>query len=141
MPDPWLIDLDRLHASYSLLIVLGAAGLLAFLLHRLGLIRLALRLLGFLVRKSIGGGFALWRRLLAWAPWPLFLAVVVAFLAVGLAAVSIAPAVAVLFALTPLCMGVTACLAYMHIDLERYAVGRGYKAAHNPSRASSWPTT
>ena len=33
-----------------------------------------------------------------------------------------------------LIMGVTACLAYMHIDLERYAVERGYKSIHNPSK-------
>src|ERR1019366_1118302 len=29
-------------------------------------------------------------------------------------------------------MGLTACLAYMFIDLERYEVERGHKAVHNP---------
>ena len=29
-------------------------------------------------------------------------------------------------------LGVTACLAYMFIDVERYEVARGYKALHNP---------
>jgi hypothetical protein len=29
-------------------------------------------------------------------------------------------------------LGVTACLAYLFIDLERYDVARGYKALHNP---------
>ncbi len=39
---------------------------------------------------------------------------------------------AVLSGAALLFIGVTACLAYMFIDLERYEVGRGYKAVHNP---------
>ena len=42
------------------------------------------------------------------------------------------PWLAVLCGAVLLFMGVTACLAYMFIDLERYEVGRGYKAVHNP---------
>ena len=34
-------------------------------------------------------------------------------------------------------MGVTTCLAYMFIDLERYEVGRGYKAMHNPLKGQA----
>ena len=73
-----------------------------------------------------------WRRLLAWAPWPLFLAVVAGFLLLGWALSGVAPLLTVLCGLAPLFMGVTTCLAYMFIDLERYEVERGYKAVHNP---------
>jgi hypothetical protein len=35
-------------------------------------------------------------------------------------------------ALASLGMGISACLAYTYIDLERYDVGRGYRVVHNP---------
>ena len=38
-------------------------------------------------------------------------------------------------------MGVTACLAYMFIDLERYEVKRGHKAVHNPLKGQGWRST
>jgi hypothetical protein len=42
------------------------------------------------------------------------------------------PGLAVVSALAALFMGLTACLASIHIDLERYEVARGHKAVHNP---------
>ena len=74
----------------------------------------------------------MWRRLFSWADWPRFLAVVVALLTLGWTAGLLAPWFAVLSGAALLFTGVTACLAYMFIDLERYEVGRGYKAVHNP---------
>ena len=34
-------------------------------------------------------------------------------------------------------MGLTTCLAYMFIDLERCEVERGYKAVHNPLKGQA----
>ncbi len=70
--------------------------------------------------------------LFSWADWPRFLAVVLVLLVLGWAAGLEASWVAVLSGAALLFLGVTACLAYMFIDLERYEVGRGYKAVHNP---------
>ena len=64
--------------------------------------------------------------------WPLFLAIVLGWLAVGWAAAGSLPGLTVACALAPLFMGLTTCLAYMFIDLERYEVERGHKAVHNP---------
>lgn len=88
--------------------------------------------LGYIVRGSIRRGFLLWERLFAWASWPLLLAITAGLLTVGWAAAGFVPVVTVACALAPLCMGLTACLAYMFIDLERYEVERGHKAVHNP---------
>ncbi len=76
---------------------------------------------GHIVRRSIRQGFLLWERLFAWASWPLFLAIVLGLLAVGWAAAGYLPALTVVCALVPLFMGLTACLAYMFIDLNQRA--------------------
>ena len=70
--------------------------------------------------------------MLAWASWPVFLAIVFGLLLVGTLAGGPLPAVRVVFGLATLFMGAIACLAYMFIDLERNEVERGYKALHNP---------
>ena len=85
-----------------------------------------------MVRWSTRKGFRLWERLLSWASWPLFLAVVFGFLVVGLLAGWLFPVLKIVCGLVPLFMGATACLAYMFIDQERYEVERGHKAVHNP---------
>src|SRR5207253_7189796 len=77
-------------------------------------------------------GFLLWKRLLSWASWPVFLALVLGLLVAGVLAGGLVPAARILFGLATLLMGGTACLAYMFIDLERYEVERGHKAIHEP---------
>ena len=84
------------------------------------------------VRAAVRAGFEVWKHLFAWADWPRFLAVVLAFLVLGWAAGLEAAWIAVLSGAALVFIGVTACLAYMFIDLERYEVGRGYKAVHKP---------
>ena len=54
------------------------------------------------------------------------------WIALGIYLVDTLPGLTTLIALVPLLMGVTACLAYMFIDRERYEVERGYKSIHNP---------
>jgi HEAT repeat protein len=132
---PGLIpSLDRVHSSYIILATLGALVLLAGTLLQVGLLDILFRVIGVVVRGSLRRGFRLWERLLSWARWPLFLAVSLGFIGLGGAAAGTVPGLAVICGLAALFMGVTACLAYMYIDLERYEVERGYKAVHNPGK-------
>ncbi len=128
----FLVRLDQLSSSYlvvlGLLLVVVAAGFL----FRLGLIEWAVAVFASSVRGSIRQGFQLWQGLFSWASWPTFMSLVLLSLFVGWWTSRQLPAVTVVCALIPLFMGVTACLAYMLIDLERYAVSRGYKSVHNP---------
>src|SRR6185437_8100532 len=57
---------------------------------------------------------------------------VVVLLTVGMASRPISPFLPLLCGVALLLLGVTTCLGYMSIDLERYEVARGYKALHNP---------
>jgi HEAT repeat protein len=131
-PFPWLAELDQVHSSYLILGTLAALGVTAGVLFYIGLLGRVFQSLGVVVRGAIRQGFLLWEWLLSWANWPAFLATVVALLGVGCAVGRVWPALAVLFGLVPLFMGLTTCLAYMFIDVERYEVERGYKAVHNP---------
>ena len=91
-----------------------------------------LRALGLMVSGGIRQGFLLWERLLSWASWPQFLAIVCGFLVVGGVVGGRLPGLRAVCGLAPLFMGMIACLAYMFIDLERSEVERGHKAVHNP---------
>jgi HEAT repeat protein len=128
----WFIRLDQVHSSYLVLMSLATAAVAGGVLLRLGLLGRALRGLGFVVGTSIRQGFLLWERLLSWASWLRFLVIVLAFLVAGVWAGGLVPGLRVVCGLVPLLMGITACLAYMFIDLERYEVERGHKAVHNP---------
>ena len=137
MKESLLIHLDHLNSSYLILLTVAGVGFAAAILFYTGLLGWALRMVGHVVRGSIRQGFLLWERLFAWAPWPLFLAIVLGLLTVGWAAAGFLPVLTVVCALVPLFMGLTACLAYMFIDLERYEVERGHKAVHNPLKGQS----
>ena len=128
----WFASLEHVHTSYLLLGTLAVTVLAAGILYQIEVIGWGLRGLGTIVRGGIRSGFLLWKRLLAWATWPLFLAIVFAFLLVGGLAGGPLPALKVWFGLATLIMGAIACLAYMFIDLERNEVERGHKAVHNP---------
>ncbi len=128
----WLGKLEQADPSYLLLATLAGTGLLAAILYRIRLIGWILRAVGLLVTGAIRQGFALWERLLAWASWPVFLALVMAFLLAGGAAGGLWHGSRIVFGLPPVLMGMMACLAYMFIDLERNEVERGYKVSHNP---------
>ena len=133
----WLTRLEHADPSYLLLATLAGTGLLAGVLHRIGLIGWVLRFVGFLVKGAIQGGFLLWERLLGWASWPVFLAIVIGFLLVGGVAGGLWPGFRAVFGLPPMFMGIIACLAYIFLDLERNEVERGYKAVHNPLKGQA----
>jgi HEAT repeat protein len=128
----WFANLDRVHSSYAVLLTLAALGTAAVGLYYVGALGWALRQLGRGVRGTVWLGFVAWEKLLAWAPWPVFLAICLILLMIGWAATDTVPGLTLVCAAVPLFMGVTACLAYMFIDVERYQVERGYKALHNP---------
>ncbi len=117
--------LERADPSYLLLATLAGIIVLAGILYRVGLIGWVLRCVGLAVRGCIRTGFLYWERLLAWASWPLFLAIVFGFLIVGVLAGGPWPSLKVICGLAPLFMGIIACLAYMFIDLERNEVETG----------------
>ena len=127
-----LAVLDRLHSSYAILLTLLGIAVLAAVLFKVGLIGFVLGVFGAVVRRGVRAGFRVWEVLFSWAPWPVFLGVVLAILVGGWAVVGVAPGATAAAGLAALVMGVSACLAYMFIDLERYEVERGYKAVHDP---------
>jgi HEAT repeat protein len=128
----WWIELDQLHTSYALLAVLAALGILVGVLYQTGVLGWILRIVGITIRGAIRNGFVIWRSLFSWASWDMVLGAVLGLLLVGQVFRLSFPLITVLCGLALLFLGVTTCLAYMFIDLERYEVARGYKAVHNP---------
>jgi HEAT repeat protein len=131
-PTVAMFSLDLTDSSTLLLAAFVGTVLLAGLLFQVGLAGWALRALGNLIQFVVRTGFGVWRRLLAWAPWPVFLALVLGLLALGVLGEEDHPGLAVLIGLVLHLLGLAACLAYVSIDLERYEVSRGYKVLHNP---------
>ncbi len=129
---PSYLRWDQLDSSSLVLVCVAVVGAAAALLIQLGAMGWIVRLLGVGVRAGVRAGFEVWKRLFAWADWPRFFVVILGLLAVGGVGGLQAPWLAVLSGAALLFTGVVACLAYMFIDLERYEVGRGYKAIHNP---------
>ena len=128
----WLIETDAVRSSTVILLTLVAVGVLAGVLYQVGVIGFVLRVVGAVIRGGTRAGFRTWEQALAWAPWPLFLAVQLTLLAVGVGVNEAAAVVSVGCALAALGLGLAAVLAYMFIDVERYEVARGYKALHDP---------
>src|SRR5579883_1429404 len=137
MDAPWLVVLDQKRSSYSVLAGLAGSGLVAGALVKTGFLGWALGLFGRLVRWGVRTGFRTWEITLSWAHWGVFLAVTLAALTLGAFLAETAPPVAIGCGLLTSAMGVATCLDYKFIDLERYEVGRGYKAVHNPMKGQS----
>src|SRR4051794_15648081 len=82
-PARFTLDLDALGAAQSLLLGTAGVGVLIGLLAWSGILGLLLGLFQATVHAIIRSGFALWRALLGWAPWPVLLVFVAVLLAVG----------------------------------------------------------
>src|SRR5688572_936383 len=120
--DPSFIRLGTDWSSTSILGTMAVLGVLTYGLYYFGLLGWLIGQLSRLVRWAIRAGFHAWEQTLSWASWWVLLLVAIGLLALGVLAVADAPAVALLFAGTAIFMGVTTCLAYMFIDIERYDV-------------------
>jgi HEAT repeat protein len=115
-----------------LLTAFALLAVLAGVAYQTGWLGKLVALVNAILGGSVRTGFRLWRRLLAWASWPVFAALVLGLLVFGVSRAAEAPALGLLCSLVLLFVGTVACLAYVYIDLERYDVSRGYKALHNP---------
>jgi hypothetical protein len=92
-------------------------------------------LLARLLTTGIRHGFRIWERTLAWARWPVYLALVVSLLGLGISSLDHGREwLSLLIAVVMLTTGASACTAFMFVSLERYDVSRGYKAVHNPAK-------
>jgi HEAT repeat protein len=131
--------LEHLTSSELILTSFLVLGVLVALLAWVGVLGWLVRLVGGVLRVVVTAGFVLWRWLLSWLPWPLFLLVVLALLGFGWRASLpgwFDPVVrawaALACGLILLLLGVISCMAYMFLEWERFEVTRGYKALHQP---------
>lgn len=126
-------------ADPSLLVILGLIGLaiVAGLLFQFGVVGRVVAVASLLVRKSVWAGFELWKQIFSWADWPSFFALVLGILIFGGLGGILFTSLWVVSGAALLIAGTSATFAYMFIDLERYEVGRGYKALHNPLKGQT----
>src|SRR5215213_4349522 len=120
MGSPWLVRLDQTPSSYSILATLLTLVLLLVALDQFGFLGWALNQFGRATRWAVRRGFRVWERWLSWANWWVYLLLALALITTGALAASALPAVTLCCAVLVLSMGVSACFAYMFIDVERY---------------------
>lgn len=128
-----VLDLLGIHdASQALLVAFVSLMVVVGVLYRLRVIHLLAQLFGQTAMATIRTGFRVWRGLFSWLPWPVLGALVLGVVAGALGPGPVPALRELLGGLGLLFVGVTSCLAYIRVDLERYEVSRGYKALHNP---------
>lgn len=119
-------------SSQLLLSIFAGLAVLAGIAYQIGWLEIAVVFVFEILYGCVRTGFRLWQRLLAWANWPIFAALVTALLALGITREEASSAVGILCSLALMFVGTVACLAYVSIDMERYQVSRGYMALHKP---------
>jgi HEAT repeat protein len=136
-PNPTLIELDPDRSSLSILGSILGLGLIAYVLDYFGIIGGLIGVLSQFIRWGIRKGFRAWEVCFSWASWSVHLLLAAGLIGVGVAAAGTAPGVTLVCAGAAIFLGLTSCLAYMYIDIERYEVERGYKAVHNPLKGQT----
>ncbi|MBY0526432.1 MAG: HEAT repeat domain-containing protein [Gemmataceae bacterium] len=131
-PPSYFFDLDQIGSSYLLLLAFVVLGIAAGLLFYIGVVGFILGIIQAVVQSSIRSGFRTWQALFSWAEWPVLLGIVLTWILVGAILGERFPFLAAASGTVLMLVGVTTCLAYIWIDVERYEVARGYKALHNP---------
>jgi HEAT repeat protein len=131
-PFPRLFDALPFSSSTVVLLGFAALGLLAGLLYATGALGLVVALIRFLFLGSARLGFFVWRNLLSWASWYVLLLIVSGLLAAGIIGGRGRPILALTTGIALMFVGISTCLAYVLLDLERFEVARGYKALRNP---------
>lgn len=120
-----------LESSQKVLAFVGTLLVLLAVLSLTGALGAALAAVGRLVNVVLEGGFRAWERLFSRVPWPVLLLAIVALHAAYFLG-HVAGFVPLVVGALLLTFGVTACVAYMVIEQERYEVARGYKVLHSP---------
>jgi HEAT repeat protein len=118
----------------ALAILLGAgafAGVLA-VCYFLGWLQALFGALGARLRAVVRWGFETWRRWLSWASAWVFTGLAIGCLVLGVKIIDDFTYLSIVLGLATFVMGVVTCLAYVHLDMERDEVERGYKSIHNP---------
>jgi len=127
--------LDQIHTTYFILAVLVGLAAAAGALQALGFVSWASAAVARTIHFGVRCGFRVWERTLSRAGWPGFLALAALIFAASLLGIdrgfpyAAVPAAALLIA-----AGAATCLAYMHVSVERYEVGRGFKALYSPEK-------
>src|SRR5262245_12590928 len=122
-------------SSLYLLAWLAGIGLLLGVLFQLGVVGWLLWLVNGLLHRMVYGSYQVWSRFLSWAPWPLLLLVLIGAHVLALYEppdVVHVPGRTLIVGIALVVVGVITSLAYIYIDLERYAVSRGHKVLFNP---------
>ena len=131
----WSARLSQEDSTYWILGTI--VGILAILVvfFLLGWLEKLVGVVGRLLQSMVNAGFKFWERTLFWARWPSYLTLSLLLLGVGIDFSNHGAAwLGLLIALVLLTIGVTACLAFIFVSLERYEVARGYKVIHNPAK-------
>src|SRR5262245_58790843 len=110
-----------LGSSEALLGGFAITVILTGVLYELGMLNAVIRGLTRTVVGIVRIGFVAWKRTLSWLPWPVLLAAVLVVHGAGL--LTAAPG-AIAGGAVLLIAGISACLAYVYLDLERSAVER-----------------
>jgi len=132
---PWNVYLDQANSTFWILSTIVFLIVLAGALFLLGWADRAIGFVGRVIESLIRRGFRLWEQTLAWTRWPSFTALVVGMLTVGIYQAHVdRPWISLLISMAVLTGGVTACLAYMYVSMERYQVARGYKTINKPAK-------
>src|SRR5262245_35316001 len=98
--------------SYLLLAIFATLAIVTALLYQAGALGWLVHRVGRFLFGCVQAGFLTWRRLLSWAPWPVFV-LLVGVLHVP-ALISAEPgAIALVCGLALLFVGVVSCLAYV----------------------------
>lgn len=125
---PWLDSSEQVLTTFALV------GLLIGLLAATGLLgriaALGLRAFNVLLQ----GGFRIWEIFFSRLHWSLLLGIVLVIQGFAWFDYQPFPLTALLLGLLLLAVGVTACMAYIVIDQERFDVTRGYKVLYNPGK-------
>lgn len=129
------IALDQIHSTYLILAIIGGIAAAAGALQAVGFIGWVAGAVARTIRACVRLGFRTWERSLSWAGWLGFLSLTGFILALSLWTIDHGfPYLAVPAAALLIAAGTVTCLAYMHVSVERYEVGRGFKVLHSPEK-------
>ena len=136
--DPSGIRLSQQLSTLFILGLIGGALVLLLVLYLRGWLDKLLQQISHLLNFGIHLGFRFWERTLFWARWPGYLILTLLLFGFGVEALAFGqPWLGLLCAVALLATGVSSCLAFIFVSLERSEVSRGYKAIHNPAKGQN----